>query len=321
MAERYLIAIATYFRPTGLQRMLDSLEAVVSSASVDILVVDNDAKGSARSVAVNHPLDLVYVVEPEPGVAAARNRALDHFSDRYRALIFVDDDEWVSPPSWLTILTTFAAETEADVVVGPVISVFLEPEPRWVQRGGFYMRRFPKNGAHLPTAPAGNTLLLRDMWVRAGFPRFDSAFSASGGEDDDFFFAGGFERRALPSSSAQRRWFTKGGCQKKKECRYIGCAAGQSTTAGLTPECGSSTVTRCRYRWQKGIRSAVYGIVFLAVGLATGRGLQARPYFTLFFLPTGNLRASSAIGLKDTRESSTRITPISFVHSSGRRAC
>ncbi|APE16985.1 glycosyltransferase family 2 protein [Mycolicibacterium pallens] len=278
MAERYLIAIATYFRPTGLQRMLDSLEAVVSSASVDILVVDNDAKGSARSVAVNHPLDLVYVVEPEPGVAAARNRALDHFSDRYRALIFVDDDEWVSP-SWLTILTTFAAETEADVVVGPVISVFLEPEPRWVQRGGFYMRRFPKNGAHLPTAPAGNTLLLRDMWVRAGFPRFDSAFSASGGEDDDFFrgvrkagatilfCAEALVYEGVPKERVSLHWVRRRAINNGRADTRVRLKHGDSLSISLA----------------KGIRSAVYGIVFLAVGLATGRGLQARPYFTLFF--------------------------------------
>lgn len=84
MADRYLIAVATYRRPTGLQRLLDSMEAAVSSTSVDILVVDNDAEGSARSVAVNHSLRPTYVIEPETGVAAARNRALAHFSDQYR---------------------------------------------------------------------------------------------------------------------------------------------------------------------------------------------------------------------------------------------
>jgi glycosyltransferase involved in cell wall biosynthesis len=124
VAERYLIAVASYLRPTGLQRLLDSLEAAASSTNLDldVVVVDNDANESARSVAVDHPLGPMYVVESEPGISAARNRALDHFGDRYRAIIFVDDDEWV-PPGWLTALTTYAAQTQADVVVGPVNSV------------------------------------------------------------------------------------------------------------------------------------------------------------------------------------------------------
>ncbi len=47
VADNYLIAIATYRRPAGLQRLLDSLEVAISSANlnVDIVVVDNDAGG------------------------------------------------------------------------------------------------------------------------------------------------------------------------------------------------------------------------------------------------------------------------------------
>ena len=142
MTDRYLIAIATCHRPTGLQRLLDSLETVARSTSLDVLVVDNDAKGSARLIALSHKLSPAYVIEPEVGIVAARNRALQHFSDRYRAIIFVDDDEWVSP-NWLASPLRTLRHGHRLTSWCPVVSVFPETAPKWVQRGGFYERRYP----------------------------------------------------------------------------------------------------------------------------------------------------------------------------------
>ena len=102
--HHYLIAIATYRRPAGLRRLLDSLQVPLDTMSADVLVVDNDVEESGRTIAVGHAVEPTYVVERKAGIAEARNRALQHFTDRYRAIIFVDDDEWVSP-GWLSTLT------------------------------------------------------------------------------------------------------------------------------------------------------------------------------------------------------------------------
>lgn len=281
MAGRYLIAIATYLRPTGLRRLLDSLEAAISSASleVDILVVDNDAEGSARSVAVDHALGLTYVVEPEPGISAARNRALDHFSDRYSGIIFVDDDEWVSA-TWLTALTTYAAQTHADVVVGPVSSVFLVPAPDWVQRGGFFKGRPQATGDHLRYAPTNNTLLVRDAWVRAGSPRFDPAFSMTGGEDTDLF-------HRLRKSGATMLFCAE--AEVSEEVPADRQSLGWVRRRAMREGANETRVLR-KHRdsdlfvaLARGVRSAVYGILLLGFGLITRRGVQARPYFSLFY--------------------------------------
>ena len=278
VAARYLIAIATYLRPTGLQRLLDSLEAAVSSTSLDIVIVDNDAEGSARDVAANHPLGPTYVIEPEPGISAARNRALEHFSDRYRAIIFIDDDEWVHP-AWLTTLTTYATQTQADVVVGPVTSIFLQPAPDWVQRGGFFEGRPQATGDRLNKAATNNSLLVRDMWVRAGSPRFDPAFSVTGGEDTDFFhgirksgatilFCGeAMVYEEVPPDRQSLHWVRRRAI--REGVNYTRMLRKHHDF--LLPALG------------KGIRSAGYGIIFLGLGLVTRRGLQARPYFSLFF--------------------------------------
>lgn len=278
MAERYLIAVATYLRPAGLQRLLGSLEAAISSTSVDIVVVDNDAAGSARSVAVNHPIGPTYVIEPEPGISAARNRALQYFSDRYHGIIFVDDDEWVTP-AWLTTLTTYATQTHADVVVGPVISVFLEPAPEWVERGDFFKPRYPATGDRLRHAPTNNTLLVRDAWVRAGSPQFDLSFSATGGEDTDFFH--GLRKSGatilfcedavvceeVPTDRQSMRWVRRRAIRE-----------GANETRVLRKHHDSLWAALGR-----GVRSAVYGLIFLGVGLVRHHSIQARPYFTLFY--------------------------------------
>lgn len=278
VADHYLIAIATYLRPAGLQRLLDSVQAAISSTSVDVVVVDNDAEESARSVAVNHSLSPTYVVEPEPGISAARNRALDHFSDRYKGVIFVDDDEWVHP-DWLTTLTTFAAQTGADVVVGPVVSAFLQPAPDWVQRGGFFKARSHASGERLRHAPTHNTLLLRHMWERAGSPRFDPSFSATGGEDTDFFYgirmagavtlfcADAVVYEEVPADRQSLRWVRRRAIRE-----------GANETRVLRKHHDSLLASLGR-----AVRSGVYGVVFLGIGFATRRPVQARPYFSLFY--------------------------------------
>ena len=280
MADNYLIAIATYRRPAGLQRLLDSLEVAIASTNlnVDIVVVDNDAEESGRSVAATHPIGATYVVEPEPGISAARNRALDHFGDQYRAVIFVDDDEWVQP-EWLAALTTFATQSQAEVVVGPVVSAFLQPAPDWVVRGGFFTGRAHATGDRLRHAPTHNTLLVRDMWVRAGSPRFDPSFSKTGGEDTDFFYgislsgavmlfcAEAVVHEEVPPDRQTLQWVRRRAIRE-----------GANETRVLRKHHDSLLAALGR-----AVRSAIYGIVFLPVEFARRRGIQARPYFSLFY--------------------------------------
>ncbi len=182
-------------------------------------------------------------------------------------------------PDWLATLTTFAAQTQADVVVGPVISAFLQPAPEWVHRGGFFKARSHTNGERLRHAPTHNTLLVRDMWVRAGSPRFDPSFSATGGEDTDFFYgirmsgaailfcADAVVYEEVPVDRQSLRWVRRRAIRE-----------GANETRVLRKHRDSLLAALGR-----GVRSAVYGIVFLPVGLATRRGIQARPYFSLFY--------------------------------------
>jgi len=186
-STKYLVAIATYSRPSDLEHLLDSLLTSVDLDSVDVVVVDNDASASAEQVVLRHPLKPRYEVEPVPGIASARNRALDLFDSRYAGIIFVDDDEWVDP-SWYRQIVSYADSTGAQAVQGPVVSVLPEDAPAWVRRGNFFQRLTEETGSELKSAATNNVLLMRTAWVGAGLPRFDIAFSETGGSDFDFFW-------------------------------------------------------------------------------------------------------------------------------------
>lgn len=183
--DRVLIAVATYKRPDSLQALLQSLESATTSRSFDVLVVDNDATGSGRTVAESSPLSVTYVVEPKPGIAAARNRAVDEIQ-QYDAVVFVDDDEYVVE-GWFDRLLDYAEASPAGVVTGPVESIFPDDAPRWVVNGGFIQRPSWPHGSVLTAGATNNTLLKIDAWDAAGAPRFDDTFSATGGSDAKLF--------------------------------------------------------------------------------------------------------------------------------------
>ena len=182
-----MIAVLTYQRPDDLDAVvpavLDQAERTATH-DVSLLVVDNDPAGSAMPrVERFDGRPVRFVHEPVPGIAAARNRALDDAAGA-DLLVFVDDDERPEP-GWLEALLTTWHETEPAAVVGPVVSTYPQaPEP-WIAAGRFFERRRLRTGTEVTTA-ATNNLLLDLRQVRALGVRFDPAFGASGGSDTLF---------------------------------------------------------------------------------------------------------------------------------------
>ncbi len=186
------IAVLTYRRPEdlgeALPRLVEQARWVSSDACVaDLVVVDNDPAASARELVTAFAADaeakVIYEHEPTPGIAAARNRALDTAID-VDLLVFIDDDERPSP-SWLSLLLqTYATERSA-AVIGPVISEFATEPPAWISAGRFFDRLRRPTGSEVDVA-ATNNLLLDLHQVRGFGLRFDEEFGLSGGSDTLF---------------------------------------------------------------------------------------------------------------------------------------
>ena len=184
-ARAVVVAVLTYRRPAELAVLLPELSRQANGRpAIEVLVVDNDpaASGEAVVAAANDPA-VRYVHEPRPGIAAARNRALDEATN-YDLLVFIDDDEWPNP-TWLESLLEVYDRTASAAVVGPVISQYAAPPDPWIKAGRFFDRRRLPSGTQIDVA-ATNNLLLDLGQVRAFGLRFDEAFGLSGGSDTLF---------------------------------------------------------------------------------------------------------------------------------------
>jgi succinoglycan biosynthesis protein ExoM len=185
-----IVAIPTYRRPELLVRSLPEVIKQVRAINSDpavriragVLVVDNDATATAREVAELHQGQGVrYVVEPTPGIVAARNRALDEAQDS-DLLVFIDDDE-LPRSAWLDTLVATYRHTRAAAVMGRVVSVYDQAtaDP-WITAGELFERPRVPTGTPIAVAACGN-LLLDVRQLRASNARFDHRLGMSGGED------------------------------------------------------------------------------------------------------------------------------------------
>jgi len=185
-----VVGVLTYKRPDDLRALLPMVaehcqQVAPLASSLSILVVDNDAEESGRQAVAELALPEVrYVVEPQPGIAAARNRVLDEVKGAH-LLVFIDDDERPQP-RWLSSLVECYQREHAVAVTGAVVPDAGRIEDPWIVAGGFFVRkRFP-TGTEQAAAGTGNLLLdLRQIEAMGGV-RFDTRFGLTGGSDTMF---------------------------------------------------------------------------------------------------------------------------------------
>lgn len=181
------VCIATYKRPQRLRALLDDL-AHQRRLPQDVVVVDNDRDGSARSEvesarAAGAPFSIHYDVQPLKNIALTRNRSVALARGDW--LAFIDDDER-APVDWLERLADTATLFDADGVLGPVEPVLPDSAAVWLRRGQFYSWARMKTGGAVPRhlLRFGN-VLLRSTLLKAQNPVFDPAYGLTGGEDGD----------------------------------------------------------------------------------------------------------------------------------------
>lgn len=193
--ERYSIAvcIATYNRPVGLRRLLESLrtQSFVHNQIPDwkIIVVENDetAPNADYIHTLNNefPVPLVYAVQPNRGIARVRNLAVELAQgDDYVA--FIDDDE-VASENWLDELLRVMQIYKADVVCGPVLPLFEYTPERWIVEGRFFERDRHPTGTEIDYGRTGN-VLISSRWFSPTDKPFNESLNLTGGEDTLFFW-------------------------------------------------------------------------------------------------------------------------------------
>jgi glycosyltransferase involved in cell wall biosynthesis len=184
---RISVCIATYRRLDRLDAVLEDLRRQ-SLLPDQVVVVDNDAQGSARALIERHrdsgaPFRIEYDIQPERNIARTRNRTVVMADGDW--LAFIDDDER-APPGWLQCLYEAAQLYCADGILAPVEPQLPAEAPRWIRRGRFYDFPHQASGAAVPLNRMrfGN-VLLRGATLRAEPGPFDERYGLMAGEDGD----------------------------------------------------------------------------------------------------------------------------------------
>lgn len=187
MDVKISVCIPTFRREDRLHALLQDLMDQ-DLPPFDVVVVDNDAGGSARSVVdalrnQGPAFQLTYAIQPERSIPLTRNLTVNLAAGEW--LAFVDDDER-APRQWLQLLLDCARTHGADGVLAPVEPRVPESAPRWIRRGKFYDWPRVPTGTVVPRKLLrfGN-LMLRTSAVRDLPGPFDPAFALSAGEDVD----------------------------------------------------------------------------------------------------------------------------------------
>lgn len=128
------VAIPTYNRADRLRHALTSLTRVhpPHDCTWDLLVVDNGSTAATTEVlqAFSGLLPLQCIHEPRPGVARARNAAMDTARGDY--MLCIDDDVSVDP-SWIVeYVAAFRAHPEAALFGGRIDAEFESMPPAWL---------------------------------------------------------------------------------------------------------------------------------------------------------------------------------------------
>jgi succinoglycan biosynthesis protein ExoM len=186
------VCIPTFKRVDRLELLLDDIAQQTYPCN-EIVVVDNDADGSAKAlieqfrqkVCTSHPmLSIKYEIQPIKNISITRNRTIALATGEWLAI--VDDDER-APKDWVELLLQAAKKYSADAIIAPVVPVVPDYAVGWIRRGNFYETpRSATTGQQVPRDHYrfGN-ILLRAAVLRNEPGPFDPAYGNTGGEDGD----------------------------------------------------------------------------------------------------------------------------------------
>lgn len=250
-----VVTIPTFRRPLWLARLLRALEELDTSASVSVLVADNDAarhEGAdvcAALAAEGYRWPLRAIVVPERGLSQVRNALFAEVlksDDQFIAML--DDDEW-PVVDWLESYLRVQQQTGADIVQGPVICQFESRPSAIVELANTVFAPRLGSGAIDLVEAGGNVLLRRSCLSGLAAPWFDAKLDLAGGEDKDFFLrlrglgvsfawaADAIAYTSIPASRMSRRWallrgFRSGNTDMRMKLKYqpgAGTVAMEST--------------------------------------------------------------------------------------------
>lgn len=193
-APHTIVCIPTFRRPHDLLNLLNHLNCQTSPLPFSVVVADNDSASQQGLLAIRRlrheqlRFSLHGIIADKPGLSSVRNTLLIEalkFSSA-KLIAMIDDDEWPEP-QWLERLIAIQTQTSADIVGGPVHSVFERSAPPAVLACRLFRSRTSQSG-RVDIVWGTNNVLFTRAFIAAHAPSwFEDAYGLTGGEDADFF--------------------------------------------------------------------------------------------------------------------------------------
>ena len=181
------ICICTFRRPNLLGLLLKSLvgQRLDDRTFINIIIIDNDLKGSAQRVVdeFRKSLSIEYYIEVKRGISYARNLALSHTKNDFIA--FIDDDE-IASPNWIMEHIKAVKNYDADVIFGPVHYDLPHNVQKWA-KDIFKRSNEIESGSIVEHGATSNVLVRADI-IRSNNMRFKEEYALTGGGDTEFFY-------------------------------------------------------------------------------------------------------------------------------------
>jgi succinoglycan biosynthesis protein ExoM len=179
------VIIPTFRRPESFVRAARSVFTQSGVGAFELVAIDNSPEGSAldlfETLANESPIPFHWAHEPRPGVAHARNAALQLAQGKLIAWL---DDDQEAAPHWLAALVAVRRDTGAQCVFGPSIAKAEGPNHAFFEN--LYTRTGPAESGPITHAPGmGNSLQPRILFDEPA--PFDVKSNETGGEDDMLF--------------------------------------------------------------------------------------------------------------------------------------
>lgn len=193
--------ICTYNRAKYIGNLLESIAANdLPKSEYEILLVDNNCTDNTREIceafaAAHKDVNFRYVVEPEQGLSAARNKGIKEAKGD--SIVYIDDDALVDAHYLRSYAEWFDSHPETMACGGPIEPLYETAEPSWMtpftkalltawMNYGDKVREYPKG--RYPGG--GNAAYRKEVFDKVGL--FNTALGRKGGnlmgsEEKDIF--------------------------------------------------------------------------------------------------------------------------------------
>lgn len=193
--------ICTYNRAKYIGNLLESIAANdLPKSEYEILLVDNNCTDNTREIceafaAAHKDVLFRYVVEPEQGLSAARNKGIKEAKGD--SIVYIDDDALVDAHYLRSYAEWFDSHPETMACGGPIEPLYETAEPSWMtpftkalltawMNYGDKVREYPKG--RYPGG--GNAAYRKEVFDKVGL--FNTALGRKGGnlmgsEEKDIF--------------------------------------------------------------------------------------------------------------------------------------